>query len=1060
MKKCFLLFLMVGLLYGSAPRVITYQGKLTDHTGVAVNDTTDSGCGCTGRTIAFFISDADSNILWSDTVCVKILKGLFSVQLDLSAHGGDTLDFGEIYYLQLMIDSDDDGNPDELLIPRQKLTAAPYAFTSVNAETALAVAPGAVQTDGSTITGDGTAGSPLEIPDGAITGAKIASMGAATGQVLKWNGTTWAPANDDTASGGAGQWSPTPNYIYPDSAGEKVKIYHNGSIRVDVSSGISAGDVGMRADVSPTVWGALGYYDGAAYRAGEFFGDVEIANSGNLYVSGQIFDGDASDPDVNIGEDLAVAGDINGNGDLTVQGAATIAAGGFGYLNMNNQRVVNLGEPTASQDAVTKNYVDSHFLQTVYANSPLEGNGTSSSPLAIADGGIGSSLLADGAITQAKIADGVTFVEIQNNLGTHQFYVADSNRSLRFEGTGYASVNFDPATHRVIINATGDGVGTDDQSLSWSGSGPFLLDIEGSSDDAGVAGGVGISLSLNGDTLIITNTGDVNPGDDITNSTVAGGDLYGTFPNPSVAYADTARFVHWDSIGGVPAGFADGVDDVDDADNVVGNEYNTGISFDDGTNILSITDGGGTLTTTINNEADDLSDNSINDLGDVNTSGAVAGQVLKWNGTAWAPANDSGGIAGTGTANYIPKWNSASVLGSSQMYDDGTRVAVGTSSPEVSAKFEVYSKNGGFLPPRMTTAQRDSIPSPVAGLIIYNTTTGCLEFYGGSAWQSIACGCTSPPPQPGAISGPTSVCGGDTATYSISPVTGANSYTWSVPSDATIISGQGTTTIDVVFGSTSGTISVTADNDCGSSTPQTLSVTVGAASGADTFEYTGSEVQFIVPDCATSLVIEAWGGQGGDNTYGGKGAYLKVRVDVTPGETLTVYAGKQGVIQTGVGGGGDASYVARGNTPLVVAAGGGGGWWNSSPQQYGGAGSATQTPTSGTRSNTSYGWGTPGTGGNGGGAGSGSWGTGGGGGWYTAGGNGSGTAGGAARGHGSNPTTYAGGAGGGYNGAGGADMDSGWGTASCGGGGSYYSGTLIDSASGAQTGNGRVIISW
>jgi hypothetical protein len=42
----------------------------------------------------------------------------------------------------------------------------------------------------------GTYPSPV-IAAGAITGAKMAQAGATTGQVLKWNGTTWAPAADD-----------------------------------------------------------------------------------------------------------------------------------------------------------------------------------------------------------------------------------------------------------------------------------------------------------------------------------------------------------------------------------------------------------------------------------------------------------------------------------------------------------------------------------------------------------------------------------------------------------------------------------------------------------------------------------------------------------------------------------------------------------------------------------------------------------------------------------------------------------------------------------------------
>lgn len=37
----------------------------------------------------------------------------------------------------------------------------------------------------------------VKLATGAVTGSKIASMGANSGQVLKWTGTTWGPANDD-----------------------------------------------------------------------------------------------------------------------------------------------------------------------------------------------------------------------------------------------------------------------------------------------------------------------------------------------------------------------------------------------------------------------------------------------------------------------------------------------------------------------------------------------------------------------------------------------------------------------------------------------------------------------------------------------------------------------------------------------------------------------------------------------------------------------------------------------------------------------------------------------
>jgi uncharacterized protein (TIGR02145 family) len=55
-------------------------------------------------------------------------------------------------------------------------------------------------------------------------------------------------------------------------------------------------------------------------------------------------------------------------------------------------------------------------------------------------------------------------------------------------------------------------------------------------------------------------------------------------------------------------------------------------------------------------------------------------------------------------------------------------------SQNSSAVLQMDETDRGFLPPRMTTAQRDAISSPAKGLIIYNTTTNFLEWYTGQEW--------------------------------------------------------------------------------------------------------------------------------------------------------------------------------------------------------------------------------------------------------------------------------------------------------------------------------------
>jgi hypothetical protein len=69
-------------------------------------------------------------------------------------------------------------------------------------------------------------------------------------------------------------------------------------------------------------------------------------------------------------------------------------------------------------------------------------------------------------------------------------------------------------------------------------------------------------------------------------------------------------------------------------------------------------------------------------------------------------------------------------------------VGIGTSTPNPTAKLDVSSTVSGFLPPRMTTVQRNAIAAPAEGLVIYNLTIHCLEFFDGTVWVSL-CGSTT-----------------------------------------------------------------------------------------------------------------------------------------------------------------------------------------------------------------------------------------------------------------------------------------------------------------------------
>ena len=75
------------------------------------------------------------------------------------------------------------------------------------------------------------------------------------------------------------------------------------------------------------------------------------------------------------------------------------------------------------------------------------------------------------------------------------------------------------------------------------------------------------------------------------------------------------------------------------------------------------------------------------------------------------------------------------------------QVGIGTTSPDPSTQLELQSTEKGFLPPRLTTAQRDdNIVNPAEGLLIYNTEVNCLQWYNGTGWFDSCEGGLTPGP--------------------------------------------------------------------------------------------------------------------------------------------------------------------------------------------------------------------------------------------------------------------------------------------------------------------------
>lgn len=63
--------------------------------------------------------------------------------------------------------------------------------------------------------------------------------------------------------------------------------------------------------------------------------------------------------------------------------------------------------------------------------------------------------------------------------------------------------------------------------------------------------------------------------------------------------------------------------------------------------------------------------------------------------------------------------------------------AIGGTTRDASSILDLQATNLGFLPPTMTTTQRDAISSPASGLIVYNTTTNKINVRTASSWEEV-----------------------------------------------------------------------------------------------------------------------------------------------------------------------------------------------------------------------------------------------------------------------------------------------------------------------------------
>ena len=189
------------------------------------------------------------------------------------------------------------------------------------------------------------------------------------------------------------------------------------------------------------------------------------------------------------------------------------------------------------------------------------------------------------------------------------------------------------------------------------------------------------------------------------------------------------------------------------------------------------------------------------------------------------------------------------------------QIGIGTSSPNAKAALDVYSNSKGFLPPRLTYAEKIAITSPPAGLVLWCSncgTNGELQVYNGTEWVNLI-GATASLAVPtlasttaaSTIAGTTAISGGNVSNDGGSTIT-ARGICWNTATNPTIANNKTTE---------SGTTGSFTSNLTGLSVSTTYYVRSYATNGTGTAY--GAEISFVTSSASV-----------GDPYQGGVIAYI------------------------------------------------------------------------------------------------------------------------------------------------------------------------------------------
>ena len=272
MKKLFTLLvttLLTLTLFAQAPQKMSYQAVIRNSSGDLVTNHS------IGMRISILQGSASGTSVYVEThTTTTNANGLATIEI-----GGGSIVSGTFsginwasgsYFLKT--ETDPSGGSSYSIVGTSQLLSVPYALDARisesvidNSITSAKIVDGTIANadignnsvtstkiaDATIVDADLAANSVTteKINVGAVTGTKIAQAGATSGQVLKWSGTTWAPAADATG-GGSGGWtddgtiirlSTTTDSVQMGSVSRLGKFNVGGNIGLNVTSSIYFG---------------------------------------------------------------------------------------------------------------------------------------------------------------------------------------------------------------------------------------------------------------------------------------------------------------------------------------------------------------------------------------------------------------------------------------------------------------------------------------------------------------------------------------------------------------------------------------------------------------------------------------------------------------------------------------------------------------------------------------------------------------------------------------------------------------------------------------------------